>query len=234
MEKKCFRGFLAFLLLAVMSFSNVLYAQQKTIQGKITDTGNNPLPGVSVAVKGATIGTVTDVDGMYSLDVPDNAVSLMYSYIGMKTQEITIGTQTTINVVLEEDLVGLDEVVVIGYGTRIKEEITGSVSTVSADQLQTSNAVSLMNRVQGQVSGVTVMQSDRPGGDATIRIRGVGTINDANPLYVIDGVPVGPGNNINPDDVESISILKDASSSAIYGTRGANGVVLITTTKKVS
>lgn len=232
MEKKCFKGFLAFLLLAVvMSFSNVLYAQQKTIQGKITDAGSNPLPGVSISVKGTAIGTVTDVDGVYSLSVPDNAVTLLYSYIGMKTQEITIGTQTTINVVLEEDLVGLDEVVVVGYGTRIKEEITGSVSTVSADQLQTSNSVSLMNRVQGQVSGVTVMQSDRPGGDATIRIRGVGTINDANPLYVIDGVPVGPGNNINPDDVESISILKDASSSAIYGTRGANGVVLITTKK---
>ncbi|TNF42384.1 MAG: TonB-dependent receptor, partial [Bacteroidetes bacterium] len=204
---------------------------QKTIQGKITDSGNNPLPGVSVVVKGMTIGTVTDVDGVYSLVVPANAVTLIYSYIGMSTQEITIGDQSTINVVLQEDVVGLDEVVVVGYGTRLKEEITGSVSTVSADQLQSSNAVSLMNRVQGQVSGVTVMQSDRPGGEATIRIRGIGTINDANPLYVIDGVPVGPGNNINPDDVESISILKDASSSAIYGTRGANGVVLITTKK---
>jgi TonB-linked SusC/RagA family outer membrane protein len=230
MEKKCFKGFLAFLLLAVvMSFSNVLYAQQKSIEGKITDAGNNPLPGVSIVVKGATIGTVTDVDGMYYLTVPDNAVTLLYSYIGMKTQEIAIGTQTTINVVLEEDLVGLDEVVVIGYGTRVKEEITGSVSTVSADQLQSSNAVSLMNRVQGQVSGVTVTNANQPGGESTIRIRGVGTINDANPLYVIDGVPVGPGNNINPEDVESITILKDASSSAIYGTRGANGVVLITT-----
>lgn len=230
MEKKCFRGFLAFLLLAVvMSFSSGVYAQQKTIQGKITDSGNEPLPGVSVVVKGTTIGTVTDVDGAYTLAVPADAKTLMYSYIGMSTQEIEIGSQTTINVVLQEDIVGLDEVVVVGYGTRIKEEITGSVSTVSADQLQNSSSVSVMNRVQGQVSGVTVMQSDRPGGDATIRIRGIGTINDANPLYVIDGVPAGPGNNINPEDVESISILKDASSSAIYGTRGANGVVLITT-----
>ncbi|KAF0238049.1 MAG: TonB-linked outer membrane, partial [Prolixibacteraceae bacterium] len=181
MEKKCFKGFLAFLLLAVcMSFSNGLYAQQKTIRGKVTDTGNNPLPGVSVVVKGATIGTVTNVDGDYELIMPADAATLMYSYIGMRTQEVAIGTQTTINIVLAEDLVGLDEVVVIGYGTRLKEEITGSVSTVSADQLQNSNAVSLMNRVQGQVSGVTVLQSDRPGGSATIRIRGVGTINDAN------------------------------------------------------
>ena len=232
MEKKCFKGFLAFLLLAVvLSFSNVLYAQQKTIQGKITDAGNTPLPGVSVSVKGTTVGTVTDVDGIYELIVPADAANLLYSYIGMKTQDIVIGTQTTINVVLQEDLVGLDEVVVIGYGTRIKEEITGSVSTVSADQLQTSAATSVMNRIQGQVSGVTVTNSNRPGGDATVRIRGIGTINDSNPLYVIDGVPVGPGNNINPDDVESISILKDASSSAIYGTRGANGVILITTKK---
>ncbi len=230
MEKKCFRGFIAFLLLAVgMAFSAGLYAQQKTITGKITDAGNNPLPGVSVVVKGTTLGTVSDVDGNYNLPIPADAKLLMYSYIGMTTQEIAVGDQSVINVVLQEDVVGLDEVVVVGYGTRIKEEITGSVSTVSADQLQTSNSVSLMNRVQGQVSGVTVTNANRPGGDATIRIRGIGTINDANPLYVIDGVPVGPGNNINPDDVESISILKDASSSAIYGTRGANGVVLITT-----
>ncbi len=232
MEKKCFRGFIAFLLLAVgMAFSTGLYAQQKTITGKITDAGNNPLPGVSVVVKGTTVGTVSDVDGNYNLPIPADAKLLLYSYIGMTTQEVAVADQSVINVILQEDVVGLDEVVVVGYGTRIKEEITGSVSTVSADQLQTSNSVSLMNRVQGQVSGVTVTNSNRPGGDATIRIRGIGTINDANPLYVIDGVPVGPGNNVNPDDVESISILKDASSSAIYGTRGANGVVLITTKK---
>jgi len=230
MEKKCFKGFLAFLLLAVaMSFSNGLYAQQKTIQGKITDVGKNPLPGVSIVVSGTTIGTVTDVDGGYSLSVPAESKSLIYSYIGMLTQEVAIEEKSTIDIVLKEDVVGLDEVVVVGYGTRIKEEITGSVSTVSADQLQQSAATSVMNRIQGQVSGVTVTSSNRPGGDATVRIRGIGTINDSDPLYVIDGVPVGPGNNINPDDIESISILKDASSSAIYGTRGANGVILITT-----
>ena len=232
MEKKCFRGFIAFLLLVVgMAFSTGLYAQQKTISGKITDAGNNPLPGVSVVVKGTTVGTVSDVDGNYNLPIPADAKLLLYSYIGMTTQEIPVSDQSVINVILQEDVVGLDEVVVVGYGTRLKEEITGSVSTVSADQLKTSNSTSVMGRIQGQVSGVTVMQSDRPGGEATIRIRGIGTINDANPLYVIDGVPVGPGNNINPNDIESISILKDASSSAIYGTQAANGVVLITTKK---
>jgi TonB-linked SusC/RagA family outer membrane protein len=230
MEKKCFKGFLAFLLLAVvMSFSNGLYAQQKTIRGKVTDSGNNPLPGVSVVVKGATIGTVTNVDGDYELVVPADASTLMYSYIGMLTQTFEIGTQTTINVVLAEDVVGLDEVVVVGYGTRLKEELTGSVSTVSEAQMQISKAPSVASRIQGQVSGVTVTSADRPGGDATIRIRGIGTINNSNPLFVIDGVPVGPGNNLNPNDVESISVLKDASSAAIYGTRGANGVILITT-----
>jgi TonB-dependent starch-binding outer membrane protein SusC len=230
MEKKCFKGFLAFLLLAVvLSFSNVLYAQQKTIEGKITDSGNNPLPGVTISVKGTTVGTVTDIEGEYSLSVPADATTLIYSYIGMSTQEIAIGTQTTINVVLAEDLIGLDEVVVVGYGTRLKEELTGSVSTISEDQLQISAAPSLVSRMQGQVSGITVTTADRPGGDATIRIRGVGTINNANPLFVIDGVPAGPGNNLNPNDVESITVLKDASSAAIYGTRGANGVIIITT-----
>ncbi len=229
MEKNGFRGFLTFLLLVIfMAFSQGSFAQ-KTITGKVVDTDGAGIPGVSVLIVGTAQGAITDVDGNYTLPVPATATKLMYSYIGLLTQQIDIGVQTTINVVMKPDVIGVEEVVVVGYGTRMREEITGAVSTVSSDQLQNSSAVSLMNRVQGQVSGVTVIQSDRPGADATIRIRGVGTINDANPLYVIDGVPVGPGNNINPEDVESISILKDASSSAIYGTRGANGVVLITT-----
>ena len=230
MEKKCFRGFIAFLLLVVgMAFSTGLYAQQKTISGKITDSGNNPLPGVSVVVKGTTVGTVTDTEGKYYLPIPADAKLLVYSYIGMTSQEIAVGEQSEINVILQEDVVGLDEVVVVGYGTRLKEELTGSVSTVSSDQLQISAAPSVVSRMQGQVSGVTVTSADRPGGDATIRIRGVGTINNSNPLFVIDGVPAGPGNNLNPNDVESITVLKDASSAAIYGTRGANGVIIITT-----
>ncbi len=230
MKKNRFKGFLTLLLIAAfMAFSVGTFAQQKAISGKVTDAQGTSLPGVSVSVKGTTLGTITNIDGLYELVVPSDSKVLVFSYIGMLTQNVEIGDQTTINVSLAEDVIGLDEVVVVGYGTRVKEELTGSVSTVSADQLQSSNAVSVMNRVQGQVSGVTVTNSNRPGGDATIRIRGVGTINDSNPLYVIDGVPVGPGNNINPDDVESISILKDASSTAIYGTRGANGVVLITT-----
>jgi TonB-linked SusC/RagA family outer membrane protein len=230
MEKNRFKGFLTLLLFAIiMAFSSGLYAQQKTIQGKATDERNAPLPGVSVVVQGTTVGTITNMDGVYELEIPADSKILVFSYIGMLSQQIEIGNQATINVILKEDVVGLEEVVVVGYGTRMKEELTGAVSTVSEEQMQISTAPSVVSRLQGQVSGVTVTSANRPGGDATIRIRGIGTINDANPLYVIDGVPVGPGNNVSPSDIESISILKDASSSAIYGTRGANGVVLITT-----
>ncbi len=230
MKKNRFKGFLTLLLIAAfMAFSVGTFAQQKAISGKVTDAQGTSLPGVSVAEKGTVNGTVTNIDGEYNLGVSNNAQTLVFSYIGMLTQEVIIGTQTQIDVVLKQDVVGLEEVVVVGYGTRMKEELTGAVSTISEDQMQISSAPSVVSRMQGQVSGVTVTSADRPGGEATIRIRGVGTINNTNPLYVIDGVPVGPGNNLNPSDVESITVLKDASSAAIYGTRGANGVIIITT-----
>ncbi len=230
MKRKHVRGFLPYFVFAViMALSTGAWAQQRTIRGTVTDDTGSPLPGVTVVVQGTTIGTVTSVDGGYQLDVPASANTLVFSYIGMLRQPIEIGNQTNINVTMQPDVIGVDEVVVVGYGTRMREELTGAVSTVSAQQLQVSTAPSVVSRMQGQIAGVTVTQSDRPGGDATIRIRGIGTINDSNPLFVIDGVPVGPGNNLNPNDIESISVLKDASSSAIYGTRGANGVVIITT-----
>lgn len=230
MKKKHVRGFLPYFVFAViMALSTGAWAQQRTIRGTVTDEAGSPLPGVTVVVQGTTLGTVTSVDGVYQLDVPASANTLVFSYIGMLRQPVEIGTQTSINVTMRPDVIGVDEVVVVGYGTRMREELTGAVSTVSAEQMRISAAPSVVSRLQGQVSGVTITQSDRPGGDATIRIRGIGTINNSNPLFVIDGVPVGPGNNVNPNDIESISILKDASSSAIYGTRGANGVVIITT-----
>ncbi len=230
MEKKHVTGIFAHLFLAViLMFSSNIYAQQRTIQGTVTDTDGAPLPGVTVVVVGTTQGTITNPDGNYQLNVPADAGELAFSYIGMRTREVEIGNQTTIDVTLQPDVIGVDEVVVVGYGTRLKEELTGAVSTVSTEDLEVSNSPSVVSRLQGQVSGVNVTSSNRPGGEPTIRIRGVGTINDSNPLYVIDGVPAGPGNNISPNDIESISILKDASSAAIYGTRGANGVVIITT-----
>ena len=205
------------------------FAQQKTLSGTVIGEDGGPIPGVTVVVKGTTTGTITDMDGKFSFSAPTNAKTLSVSYIGLKSQEIEIGSQTSFKVTLLADVVSVDEVVVVGYGTRKKEEITGSISTVSNEQMKISSAPSVVSRMQGQISGVTVNSGNTPGSDAVIRIHGIGTINNADPLYVIDGVPVGPGNNINPNDVESISVLKDASSSAIYGSRGANGVILITT-----
>jgi len=209
--------------------TGMAFAQQKTVTGKVVDESGSSIPGVSVLAKGTTVGTVTDVDGKYNLNVPTKAEILVFGFVGMISQEVSIGQKSVIDVTLKTDVVGVDEVVVVGYGTRKKEEITGSISTVSDKQLKTSTAPSVVSRMQGQVSGITVTSSNVPGGEATIRIHGIGTVNDPNPLYVIDGVPVGPGNNVNPNDIESISVLKDASSAAIYGSRGANGVILITT-----
>jgi len=205
------------------------FAQQKTLLGTINGEDGVPIPGVTVVVIGTTIGTVTDMDGKFTFLAPADAKVISIAYVGMKTQELTIGNQSSFNVTMISESTGVDEVVVIGYGTRKKEEITGSISTVSDKQMKISTAPSIVSRMQGQVSGITVTSGNTPGADAVIRIHGIGTINNADPLYVIDGVPVGPGNNINPNDVESISVLKDASSAAIYGSRGANGVVIITT-----
>jgi TonB-linked SusC/RagA family outer membrane protein len=221
------RMVLSLVLLMVLT-AGMAFAQ-KTITGKVTDDSGSVIPGATVIVKGTTTGTVTDIDGNFNLNVPANAQTLSFSFVGMVSVDVQIGQNTVINVSMKSETIGVEEVVVVGYGTRLKEQLTGSVSTVSDKQLKTSSAPSVVSRMQGQISGVTVTSSNRPGADATIRIHGIGTINDPNPLYVIDGVPVGPGNNINPNDVESISVLKDASSAAIYGSRGANGVILITT-----
>ncbi|KJF45413.1 SusC/RagA family TonB-linked outer membrane protein [Draconibacterium sediminis] len=229
MEKNPLRGFLTLLMMSVfMAFSLGSYAQT-AVTGTVTGEDGVGIPGVSIVVQGTTQGTITDLDGNYTLTLPDGAEKLTFSYIGMLTQEVEIAGQSTINIVMKADVIGVDEVVVVGYGTQMKEELTGAVSTVSAEKLETTSETSVASRLQGQVAGVTVTSANRPGADATIRIRGIGTINDPNPLYIIDGVPAGPGNNIPPGDIESISVLKDASSAAIYGTRGANGVVIITT-----
>ncbi len=218
-------------MLMALFFSTSLgvLAQQRTVNGTVTDQLGATLPGVTVSVKGTITGTTTDMDGNYSLSVSGPDVVLVYSYVGFITEEINVEDNTEINVTLMPSIQMLSEMVVVGYGTRMKEELTGAVSSVSSQQLMESTAPSAVSRLQGQVSGVTITQANRPGGDAIIRIRGIGTINNSEPLFVIDGVPTGPGNNINPNDIESISILKDAASTAIYGTRGANGVVIITT-----
>ncbi len=203
---------------------------QKAVSGKVTDSSGQPLPGVSVVVKGTTSGIITDASGYYSLTkVPDNAI-LVFSFVGMKSQEIKIAGKTTVNVVLEEEAVGLDEVVAVGYGTVKKQDLTGSVSKIKSEALQERAITTLGEAFAGQLAGIQAQQTTgRPGAELNIKIRGTSTINASNaPLYIIDGIP-SDMKDINPNDIASIEVLKDASSSAIYGARGAGGVVLITT-----
>lgn len=213
----------------------------RTVTGKVLDENNQPLPGATVLVEGTTIGTVTDVEGNFSLTVPDNA-TLLISYIGYTAQRMAVGQQSVITVSLEVDSTALDEVLVIGYGTVKKSDLTGSVGQVGAESLQERPSPSLNQALSGRVSGVQVnTNSGRPGGRTTVRIRGFSSINSSNnPLYVVDGVMLPMGNQeqasnaidyINPNDIVSVEVLKDASSTAIYGSRGANGVILVTTKK---
>jgi TonB-linked SusC/RagA family outer membrane protein len=210
--------------------SDLLAQQQKSVSGKVTDSGGQPLPGVTVVVKGTTQGTVTNADGEYSLtNIPEEA-TLVFSFVGMRTQEVVVGSQTSINMTMEEEFIGIDEVVAIGYGTQKKVNLTGAVNSLNSVDIEKRQVGQSSMLLQGVSPGVTVTQeSGKPGGDGgTIRIRGIGTLNDANPLILVDGVPMDL-NNIDPSLIESISILKDAASASIYGARAANGVILVTT-----
>lgn len=209
----------------------VLTKQQKSVSGKVTDSSGQPLPGVTVVVKGTTTGTITDFDGKYTLgNVPENAI-LVFSFVGMKAQEILVSRETTINVTMDEETIGLDEVVAIGYGTMKKSDLTGSVSQIKSDELNAFPSTNVFQALSGRSTGVQVIQSTgAPGASTSIRIRGSNSIQGSNePLYVVDGFPLNNATALNNSDIESIEILKDASSTAIYGSRGANGVVLITT-----
>lgn len=205
--------------------------QKKTITGTIVDPSGMPVIGANVMVKGTTNGTITDMDGKFSLEVASGA-TLMVSYIGFANQEIKVSNQTNLSIALKEDAEALDELVVVGYGTQKKSDLTGSVSSVKSEVIDKQVVTSVDQALQGRVSGMQITTaSGAPGSSMTIRIRGGNSINGGNePLYVIDGI-IGGGDlsMINPADIQSIEVLKDASSTAIYGSRGANGVVLITT-----
>ncbi len=206
--------------------------QQKSISGKVSDSSGGTLPGVSVVVKGTTTGSITDVNGNYSLsNVPENA-TLQFSFVGMKTQEVAVSGKSTINVTLSEESIGIEEVVAVGYGTQKKVNLTGSISSVSTKELESRPITQASQALAGLATGVSVSQgSGAPGGDgAEIRIRGIGTFSDAgkDPLILIDGLAAGI-NDVDPSNIKSISVLKDAASAAIYGTRAANGVILIET-----
>ena len=206
-------------------------AQAITVQGSVSDA-KGPLPGVTVRLKGTDVATVTDVSGKYRLSSPSNTGTLVFSFVGYNPQEIAINNRTVINVVLTESSKALSEVVVVGYGTQRRVDLTGSVGSVSAKQLQERPQTNLEQELAGKIPGVNVStNSGEPGGDTRIRIRGYSSINTStDPLYVVDGIVwTSGGNAINPNDIATIDVLKDASSTAIYGTRGANGVILITT-----
>lgn len=214
----------------------------RALRGTIKDETGNELPGVSIIIKGTQQGTVSDATGNYELTIPDDNTVLVFSFVGFISQEVTAGTRTRLDVTLQTDTKALEEIVVIGYGTARKSDLTGAVGSVKEAELRERPAPSLNQALQGRVSGVQVnVNSGRPGGRANVRIRGFSSINSSNnPLYVVDGVMLPQGNQnqqsqaidfINPNDIVSVEVLKDASSTAIYGARGANGVILITTKK---
>ena len=244
-------------ILMILCVQNIM-AQKRTVSGIVTDSKNEPLIGVNVTVKNAsTTGTITDIDGKYALEVPSGGSVLVFSYIGYSTQEVKINNRLVVDVVLKDDMQALEEVVVVGYGTMKKSDLTGSVSSITSDNFKLGTDLTPQQLMQGAFSGVNISQnSGKPGGSNTIRVRGGTSITASNdPLYVIDGVPIStsagvnqsnigssttdffdqepinPLSNINPNDIESINILKDASATAIYGSRGANGVIMITTKK---
>ncbi len=223
------------ILLLFIAFSslNYAFAQRTTVSGTITsEEDGSPIPGVNVVVKSSATGTVTDIAGNYSISVPEDA-TLVFSAIGFVTRETVVGGQSVIDLTLSTDIKSLSEVVVVGYGSQRRADITSAVSVVDVEKVKDRPISNLTNLLQGQAPGVVVRQTTgRPGEELQVNIRGLSSLGaGSSPLYVIDGFAVGTsaGQNINPADIASITVLKDAASTAIYGARGSNGVVLITT-----
>jgi len=224
---------LILLLLGVVFFATQAFSQ-RIITGKVTDDKGNPLANASVLVKGTTTGTTTKTDGTYSLTVPDNAMALVISSVDMSPQEVKITSSSDISVTLKSVDKSLEEVIVVAFGVAKKETLTGSVGQIKAEEFKTRPQNNITGVIEGTMPGVvTTSANGQPGSGVSIRVRGFGSINaTSEPLFVVDGIPYINGtSNINTDDVESISILKDAASSALYGSRAANGVVIITTKK---
>ncbi|MCL5130015.1 TonB-dependent receptor [Algibacter sp. L4_22] len=216
------------MLLAMFCMQNA-FSQTKTISGTVSDTGGVPLPGVSLIVVGTTIGVSTDFDGNYTLQNINVGDQLTVSYIGMLSQTITIGTQSTINVTLEESVEALAAIVVVGYGSQSRAEVTGAISTIDSETMSSIPVTNAESALQGRAAGITVANSGVPGSSPSVLIRGLGSVGNNSPLYVIDGVIVGNLSGISPNDIESVSVLKDASTTAVYGAQGSNGVVVVTT-----
>ncbi|SFP03294.1 TonB-linked outer membrane protein, SusC/RagA family [Pseudarcicella hirudinis] len=223
--------FTHFLLLFFLFFSTVTLAQNTRISGKVTDKKGVPIPGVNVKIKGSSAGSATDADGIYSLNASRGGSSLVFSFVGYTSKEVPINGRTTIDVQLDEETTSLNEVVVVGYGTQQKKDLTGAVSVVKAADIQKRQATTVAEAMQGLATGVNIRGGGQPGSEANILIRGLKNLSGTNPLYVIDGLISTANRDFNPNDIESIQILKDASAAAIYGSRAANGVIIITTKK---
>lgn len=210
-------------------FSISTYAQEYQVTGRVTDATDNPLPGINIIIKGTTTGTITDLDGNYVLNLPTSEATVVFSAVGYVSQEFIVTANQVADIVLAEDITGLEEIVVVGYGIQKKSLVTGAISSIDNEDM-VSSVQRVEQALQGKAAGVTVLPSSgAPGAGIKVRIRGTGSNGNAEPLYIIDGMKSGDMNYLNPDDIESIEVLKDAASSAIYGTEGANGVVIITT-----
>lgn len=206
--------------------------QKRNINGNVNDSNGNPLPGASILEVGTENGVSTDFDGNFTLELENENAKLQFSYIGFVVQTIEVGSSDIINVTLQEEASSLDEIVIVGYGTSTKKDLTGAISSLNGADFQNIPVTSAEKAIQGRIAGVQVVRNGgAPGGSTSVRIRGTGTVNNSEPLYVIDGVPTSGIDGINPNDIKSIEVLKDASASAIYGTRAANGVVIVTTKK---
>jgi TonB-linked SusC/RagA family outer membrane protein len=207
--------------------------QLQKVTGTITDASTNePLVGVNIVIEGSNVGVTSDINGKYSIEVQDQNVTLVFSYVGFITERIVVAGQSSIDVKLTPEITNLDEVIVIGYGTQKKSDLTGAVASVKMEELKDRSIVNVQQMLQGTVAGVSaISESGLPGGNLKINIRGIGTLHNTDPLYVVDGIQTRDISLINPNEIESMEVLKDASTSAIYGSSGANGVILITTKK---
>ncbi len=222
------RGVFVILLL----FANLCLMAQITVTGVVRDAANQPIQGVSVVVMGTSLGTMTRIDGGYSINVPSGDNTLVFSFIGMTRVEEPVGNRTVIDIILEEEVTGLDEVIVTGYGTQKKKVVTGATVQVKGEDIQKLTTVSPLTALQGQTPGVTIIKNTgEPGAGFNVNVRGIGTIGNSQPLYIIDGVPGGNIDYLSSADIETIDVLKDAASAAIYGSRAANGIILVTTKK---
>jgi TonB-linked SusC/RagA family outer membrane protein len=219
-----------FVLFTSFGISGIISAQQRSLQGTVTDSQDIPLPGVTIVVKGTTIGTVTDSDGRFQMQVPAEAEILVFSFVGMRTQELPIEGKTNFSVTMEAETIGIEEVVAIGYGTIRKADLTGSVATVSAEEVEKNKYANVLQGLQGRMPGVFITTDGSPVGNADIQIRGLTSFRSAPPLIVIDDLPTNTNlRDINPQDIASIQVLKDASAASIYGSRAASGVIIIET-----